>query len=75
MQAVSVNVLLSFMRQEVTTQPCGWCADGTLSRLSSVRVEIRMEECGRFTSGEGQPGGLTRQSGILSSSSLAVINL
>ena len=64
MQALSDDVLLSSLRQEVTTQPCGWCADGALSRLSSVRVEIRMKECRRFTRGVGQPEGLTRQSVI-----------
>ena len=74
-QALSDDMLLSSVRQEVTTQPCGWCADGALSRLSSVRVEIRMKECGRFSRGVGQPEGLTRQSVIPSSSSSAVINL
>ena len=46
MQALSDDVLLSSVRQEVTTQPCGWCADGALSRLSSVRVQIQMESAG-----------------------------
>ena len=46
MQELSDNVLLSSVRQEVTAQPCGWCGDGALSRLSSVRVEIRMKSEG-----------------------------
>ena len=75
MQALSDDVLLSSVWQEVTTQPCGWFADGALSCLSSVRVEIRMKECGRFTCGVGQREGLTRQSVIPSSSSSAAINL
>ena len=75
MQALSDNVLLSSVRQEVTAQPSGWCADGALSRLSSVRVEIGMAECGRFTRGAGQPEGLIHQSVIRSSSSSAANNL
>ena len=75
MQALSYDVLLSSVRQEVTIQPCGWCANGELSRLSSVRVEIRMKEWGRFTLCVGQLEGRTRQSVIPSSSSSAAINL
>ena len=39
MQELSDDVLLS----SVTAQLCGCCAHGALSRLSSVRVEIRMK--------------------------------
>ena len=74
MQALSDNVLLGLVRQETSSQPCGWVADGALSRLSSVRAEIRMAECGRFTRGVGQPEGLIRQSVIPSGSSSAAIN-
>ena len=44
MQAVSDDMLLSSMRQMVTTQPCGWCVKDALSRLSSVRVEVRVRQ-------------------------------
>ena len=75
MQALSDNVPLGPVWQELTAQPCGWVADGALSRLSSVRVEIRMAECGGFTRGVGQPKRLIRQSVIPSGSSSAAINL
>ena len=42
MQAVSDNVLLGLVRQEATTQPCGWFADDALSHLSSVRVSSEL---------------------------------
>ena len=75
MQALSDNVLLGPVRQEATTQPCGWVADDALSRLSSVRVEIRMAECGGATRGVSQPEGLIRQSVIPSGSSSAAIDM
>ena len=75
MQALSDNVLLGPVRQEVTAQPCGCVADGALSRLSSAWIEIRMAECGRLTRGMGQPEGPIRQSVILSGSSSATIDL
>ena len=40
-----------------------------------MRVEIKMAACGGFTRGVGQLEGITHQSEILFSSSLAVINL
>ena len=75
MQALSDNVLLGLVRQEATIQLCGLVADGALSRLSSVRVEIRMAESGEFIHGVGQLEGLIRQSVIPSGSSLAANNL